>query len=840
MNGVFYCCRDDAVLDSACDFISHRRCIEPSHSLEFIYVILSGDAGTGKTWQQDGLKECSSVHPMFTGSTNVAGQVLKKVFSNNQMYVKNHTVHTTIFKQTLINPKQWGKCLKILFEGIPKDFATGSVKTPHEFYTAFSKNLSNVSRELASLQTKYNPGMLTPEEYLKYRMYTENTTDSFKTRQDKGSQQYIRDLHFQTIKHLSGVYARCNIPDQLVFDTEVIDEAGRLQFCWLMVRLGLWFYINNLFNTGLIKPVFVAVGSCTQSKVINNSCQEGCEEGFTACFHPKIKLNDYNLISAISNPALYFESEIFSKQNKQNRRVKTGDIEKSANLAMFRNCLEMNQPIPESVMTYIKSNMSVTEEEFYTARCVHLCLTHNECSKVQDRDIVDPSDVLKLEENMISVGVDWSPKLYYCSSQAGAMFKSANYSESNEWLKTEIAGDKLCVRTKLLYNIKPGVSEDGATATDFRKFSQWSATRKFYKGRPYQTTHITSGSLIHISGSCKDFLKDIEEQSHMFEDNFFLYKAFVDALGLCLMQAFPTQRQKCLDIIEKNADNGTIDDLFSCIQGLKKTMDCLLQSQTITPQDPEDLCMDMDTGEYVAPHQQAHVQEDVLIGPGDLHVSHQCESGSTQPRILVPKGETVYIDDTLGGWSKSPLKVRVGRTLIILMHRTCIKVHQTPDKYQKTPFVRKQKDRNESKKTAPDDNTESVGSINDLSEEEKMSVLHQSLEITEMKLNEEDFNIGLSDPADKFTVLEIYPLKLNLSSTVAASQGMTINSSVYGQINNNIDAYSLIVMSTRSSSADNIKFYFTSDNPSIIPLDNLTLATIQKLFLLSNNTTGYL
>ena len=70
---------------------------------------------------------------------------------------------------------------------------------------------------------------------------------------------------------------------------------------------------------------------------------------------------------------------------------------------------------------------------------------------------------------------------------------------------------------------------------------------------------------------------------------------------------------------------------------------------------------------------------------------------------------------------------------------------------------------------------------------------------------------------------------------------MTINTTVYGMVNKVMSAYNLIIMSTRSSSADNIFFYFEDSNGvKITPLDDITAKTIKMLFTLSNKFGGFL
>ena len=107
---------------------------------------------------------------------------------------------------------------------------------------------------------------------------------------------------------------------------------------------------------------------------------------------------------------------------------------------------------------------------------------------------------------------------------------------------------------------------------------------------------------------------------------------------------------------------------------------------------------------------------------------------------------------------------------------------------------------------------------------------------------ETDPLVTLDPKQREFTVLELFPLKLNVVSTVAASQGMTLNCQVFGKVNNCISAYNFIVMSTRSSSSDDLAFYIADKTKPLVitPLDDKTSETIKKLFVLSLQTTGIL
>lgn len=769
---------------------------------EATFVFITGDAGTGKTMIQDALRYVPNLKPMFMGSTNVAGNVLRKVFTDNEMHASNHTVYSTTFRELgRITPKTWAQCMMRLYSNVRKEVYAAGCKTASEFYEAIWPNLRGVCLSLFERQY-YGAKVLSKEDYHKFRRVTES-------RLAPGAS--VRRIHEATMERILAVYPRSQIPDKLIFDTSVFDEAGRLTCSWAIVDVGMYYTVHEMYATGMDKPTVVVAGSCTQQNSFNDSCFHGCS-GQDNCGHDKIPINDYSMITMIVKDCLIYKNVTFVKLNKYNRRTKSGDAEKSANLAIFRNCLEMGEPIPESVMEFIKTRMSVTEEEFFKRKCIHLCITHEDCKKVLAKDTIKPSDVVIVEETMTAEGEEWPCVLYDCTAPAGAMFKSANYIDKR-WTK-EILNEPHSLGAKYRFGLMDEKVKKNRTKE--RKFSCWSNRRKFYKGRPYTTTHSARCVLTGIRGSWKDFLHDLGDYEQLMEDNGDLVAEMVSAMATSLMYSNVGDGDALQTLCEKTmSKSSSIDELLQTMHDLK----CLMGGA------PE-------------------------LTDKDVFYSCAMESNA---KLTVPKGENVFF---LGGRSvKGPVEVRLGKTFEVMMYQVTVKSDQSIKSYRSdsTPPSWLLKKRAKGTKRSADGKPVEEREIEDLppsrdfsddDDEEEEDKKVTPAEVIQMDINSEECASGpLTDFASRdFTVLDICPLKLNLVSTVAASQGMTLNTTVYGQVNKVMSAYNLIVMSTRSSSSDDIWFYFTDKNKEVFitPLDPITKETIKILFTRSLRDTGVL
>ena len=120
MNGVFFSACDNTVLNNLESHVKERWVnAKTKTEFDFTLALIVGDAGTGKTWLQDGLRYKTSLRPYYKGATNVAGGVLRKVFMGNQMYVNDTKVYSTTFQQFKMTPQKWARYMAYLYLGTP-------------------------------------------------------------------------------------------------------------------------------------------------------------------------------------------------------------------------------------------------------------------------------------------------------------------------------------------------------------------------------------------------------------------------------------------------------------------------------------------------------------------------------------------------------------------------------------------------------------------------------------------------------------------------------------------------------------------------------------------------
>ena len=777
MDYLFFSTRDGKVLSVLGDHINKYRSKPRQGPCEAMFVFFTGDAGTGKTMIQDALRYVPGIKPLFMGSTHVAGNVLRKVFTDNEMYVSNHEVYSTTFQHLRITPKIWSQCMKSLYCNVPREVYNAGCKTALEFYDAIWPKLREVCMFLFKKQYQ-GITLLLEEDYHKFRQAVKSRL---------GPAATVRQIHYATMEQIQAVYPKRRIPDKLIFDTSVFDEAGRLVCSWALIDIGLYYTVHELYKTGMDKPTIVIAGSCTQQNSFNDSCLYGCSGDKDVCNHDKIPINDYSMITMIVKDCFFYDDATFVKLNKHNRRTKSGDADRSANLAIFRNCLEMEEPIPESVMEYIKTHMSVSEEEFFKRKCIHLCVSHEDCKKVLNKDEVDPSDIVVVEETMTAIGTDWPNVLYDCTSAAGAMFRSANYI-SDQWVRDTL-DTPYSIGAKYKFGL---IDENGKTKKDIREYSCWSNQRKFYKNRPYTTTHSARCVLKGINGSWKDFLYDIREYEQLIEDNCELVFEMVSAMAVSLMYA----------------NIGDMDALRTICA--KNTNRCISSNELL---------------------QTMHDLKCLMLAADDITnktVFYATESKNA--KLTIPKGENVYFLDGTGRSARGPVRVKLGKTMVVIIYQVTVKSDQSVKSYRSS--------KNPLWSSKGPKRKESLHS-KDLSEEEEEGI--SPFKIMRMDVNsEEHSSMPQLTENGNFTVIDICPLKLNLVSTIAASQGMTLNTTVYGQVNKVMSAYNLIVMSTRSSSSDDQWFYFKDENVYITPLDSITKETIKILTTRSIRHSGIL
>ena len=899
MNGVFFSTRDNTVLNNLESHVKERwAAAKTKTEFDFTLALIVGDAGTGKTWLQDGLRYKTSLRPYYKGATNVAGGVLKKVFMGNQMYVNDTKVYSTTFQQFKMTPQKWARYMAYLYLGTPPEVHSATASTPEEFWGAISMNLKKVCRMIVEDYlaggAKQPRSFITPQDYAEARHYVLKTCPQQPTPSDP------REVHDMTMDRLCAIFPACKIPDQLMYNAEVIDEFARIEVSWLIVSVGLWYHFHNLYKTGLRMPVVVGVGSCTQSTVINSTCFKGCSTEDDMCGHDRISINDLSAITVLTKDCVVFLENLFVKENKHNRRTVGGCAINHAVLAILRNSLEMNEPIPKWAMEHLVSKMGVSEEEFYSCKSsIHLCVTHKECAELLTREKIAPEDKVMIRESMYAEtdGVEVGPdKLYLCTAATGVMFKSANYLNDNEWKRSIVnsLGD-LPTSVKFRFGITPsgggkGGEEDEEEEKE-RHFSKWTAVREFNKGYPYAVTNTVNCIFTGVKGSLDDFLADLEEQDHIFCESVTCYREFVNALGHTIISYFPEWTEICRNIMEGKAALGGVDDLISSLNDLKSIMHTALKRKRVHPQQQkepttaapsqddvyDDYEIDFETGKVTPLEMQKKQLEETIddsksnnkkkknkkpsTNTSSMMIAYDAPRSaypsSSKPCTPLPKGETVTLIDFHNASGDNPcMRIRVGKTIEMMVFMLASKIQMTPDDYKKAPKGsssysygkrRRGGGRPSSKKTKLDEQEDDAVPMFDAEElaafnRVAANEIAANTAASEEQASEQDI-VPREGRSTGYTVIHYFPFKKNRNSTVASSQGKTFNTTVMGRADGeSIDANSFIVMITRVTSADNLKIMTKGGKPpNVKPLDTVTLQTTKKIHILSHRSgSGYL
>ena len=884
MNSVFYTGVDNGFLTKFRDHVMKERRLPSRGRMDATFVFITGDAGTGKTMIQNGLRYLEDVRPVFVGATNIAGREQHKVFSSNQMYVNDHLVYMTTFNHLFrLNPTSWVQCMKIVFgRQTDKNILSATMDSPAKFYETLWPALKDSCRYILCRYKKIKskmPEFITPQEYAKYRKITAVKLSDLANDP--------RKLHDATMKHILAAMPRNRIYDYLVKDTIVFDEGGVIPCMWPVMNIAMYYYIHEMFNTGVVKPTIVIVGSCTQSTVINNTCIEGCEKNIKTCDHPVLPINDLSMIDMVANKCLVYQEGVIVRHNKFNRRMTCGDIKRAANIASMCNSLELGEPISDSVMDYIKNNMTVTKEEFFSKNFVRLCSKHKEveeCLKELDRR-VSRDNIILSEECMMAAGDVGPDTLYKCTAPAGAMYRSANYV-GEEWRK-KIIKEPTTFATKMVFGIadrdknleeeEDSTSSVSATIDDeeapikamkttavsncggqLTKFSQWTNRRVFYKRRPYRTSHTVRAQLMSITGSYNEILDDLIEL-----DNLDLHEEYplftlelIKAISLSLQYTYTKDAQFIRDLVDQVGETTTTDELQHTLYDLRSILTRLVAerraSNKLKPgNDKDSELLRKDIAHIVSKHEVAVIR--------------------------IPKNEVVFIEGRLNKFLRSPLAVRFRRTFVFSVRQCTLKCDQSVDDYSTMPqmdfqnrYCRKrpatsQTSMNSSVDIMSEDGLYAAPSCDfeeeemecsDNSETDQLMALYAEaaadMEIASRETvpdNDHDIMNSSSNKEKGFTVLEMFPFKVDSVGTVAGKQGATIYNEVCGKVTSPISSYDLIVMSTRCISADHQWYYVDNsrDNRNnnsdghlftVTPLDQKTSSTIKHLIIKSSQTTG--
>ena len=443
----------------------------------FTLVQLVGGAGTGKTTCLSKLVEVPRVH--YMAPTTIAGGVLYDALHRKMVQVK---CSQTIFKYYGENLNDDRAYKKILNQHIPSLVSAATHTNLIDMFDGLDHAFLLMSERRYEQANKRCDGYVTPielqnicKEADKAGWFDEDADESPWYAQDFDKLAHL----YEYVRATRCVPDKC-IPNQLKYDTLVVDEAGRVDLLTILWMAYYHYYVREKF--GYPKKVkLVLVGSATQNKVINES-QHVC--------------NDYSGITLISAPC--FKNETYMTHlNSYNRRCNMGDVQTTTALITMIDRLEQGLPLTKhhkhefiskfSVPNFIPTVDQIRGKPKETLGCVYMSKRHKRLTEVEMAIMpymqkISVKEFFTPEDHSDAQGV---PRFYGAHIKLGSGYNSIVYNNV-AWEREELEPEN-----------------------DEKRYRYWNS-RLLYLDTMYVTTHNCGVLLTSISGSVEDFLRDYD------------------------------------------------------------------------------------------------------------------------------------------------------------------------------------------------------------------------------------------------------------------------------------------------------------------------------------------
>lgn len=443
----------------------------------FTLVQFVGGAGTGKTTCLSKLVEVPRVH--YMAPTNIAGGVLYDALHRKMVQVK---CSQTIFKYYGENLNDDRAYKKILNQHIPSLVSAATHTNLKDMFDGLDHAFLLMSERRYEQANKRCDGYVTPielqnicKEADKAGWFDEDADESPWYAQDFDKLAHL----YEYVRATRCVPDKC-IPNQLKYDTLVVDEAGRVDLLTILWMAYYHYYVREKF--GYPKKVkLVLVGSATQNKVINES-QHVC--------------NDYSGITLISAPC--FKNETYMTHlNSYNRRCNMGDVQTTTALITMIDRLEQGLPLTKhhkhefiskfSVPNFIPTVDQIRGKPKETLGCVYMSKRHKRLTEVEMvimpyMQKISVKEFFTPEDHSDAQGV---PRFYGAHIKLGSGYNSIVYNNV-AWEREELEPEN-----------------------DEKRYRYWNS-RLLYLDTMYVTTHNCGVLLTSISGSVEDFLRDYD------------------------------------------------------------------------------------------------------------------------------------------------------------------------------------------------------------------------------------------------------------------------------------------------------------------------------------------
>lgn len=385
----------------------------------FTACFFVGGAGVGKSACVTKFATVKRVH--FVTPTNYAGNALDTSLRKKTVCVRAHPTVFSLLHENLSDASFNNAVYRNKLDSAAKNATVSSLsdlwkKLEPAFHEITTRRHKNVSEK-----NKY----LTPEEFA--RVKDEAVAQGWLTAETELSEvlNFVRST--QIVPYSS-------VPLELTYDTLIIDEAGRMTALELL-RLAYDYGIIRAEYGYPHKLKFIIEGSCTQQTVINKS-------GYP--------LNDYSALTMIAAP--FFENvPFFARLSTHNRRCSGGDLGKTAVWFNFVDKMEKGQFIPPSLKkkffdAFGVTNFYPTKEEIAknpsVMQRVYLATEHEVISRVTEH-MQSHMRKVNVTEWFASVEEDACKRVPFITDpheNLGSGYRSVPYV-NDEWTRTEPASE---------------------------------------------------------------------------------------------------------------------------------------------------------------------------------------------------------------------------------------------------------------------------------------------------------------------------------------------------------------------------------------------------------------
>ncbi|VDH91409.1 Hypothetical predicted protein [Mytilus galloprovincialis] len=741
----------------------------------FKCIVFAGGAGTGKTRI---LIHLANKHRIcFICPTNVSGNVLNTMLNNSTLYgSKTYTTFLTMYKFFGETVPMMELYTKMLFESFNFEAASGNIKSLSKFFTQYNKIFSIIS-EMRYQHMAVKNNYITPKKY-KAAKISAIKCGWFEAHhfvdENEGIVQYMLD---------SGLAHNSTLPNPLLFDTYVIDEAGRLPALegLLLIHYDIW--VHKFYKTchqHTRKPGMIIVGSCTQSKVINKDAETRA-------------INNYSMITMLAAP--FFRNEPFMcKLNVFNRRCNTGDLKKMTCLSHLIELLEMGLSLPqknkiEFLEKFATPFFKPSKEELNThidqiVGRLHIAKLHRTLNDLQQMLI----PVLKSQSVIEFFACSNSacgniPVVYRAEEKLGACYKSAMYT-SAKW----ICGHE-----------KEPIFSHNPDDKNAEKMWKYSNKRDIFLNMIYKITHRVKCVLVAIDGSIEDFLADIE-----------IYKSVLSVPIKEILIKVISYMTNISDLIQLHSQQ-----LYDSIANLSDLMNTLSAAST----DEDDDVHNMSYLHSIQVEVVTCLNKIVNIMPKEDAVP--IKIALVVKQCTLAQGMTCIVEKVF----PESITVKVGKTLRFKMYKKCVKMNKTTITDFSTDSNRHRQENQDKKKRRIQDRGDYTDEEDDEEYDEDYNIApFVQLQIEQQQQMQQQQQM-MSD--DKFILFLFYPIKLFTIETIDCTQSASFDFVHAVELTPNMSAEDLIVACTRAKNINDLRVFFKGDPGSfeVVPINKITQST---------------